>query len=432
MGETPAHEQRFTHTYSVHYPAHLPREDDPHYVDFAHYRQQTEATAKCTFGEARGDFSDCKPGPDQWPHGLELHHAHIEFALQNAVDLALLETVYPGISNPDEVGAWVESANNLVWLCMLPDVPVRMADGSEKAISDVHVGDLVRTHDGSVQPVLAAVRKPYRGEVFRIGSATLTPTHRVLTHRGWLPAAEVVRQFRMHGPDVIFLRCEEEQVLRGIVRPVPVDMVDTLTSGEWAPDNSFHHPAVLKNLAFRTVIPDEHSHVPCARDMSLSHRDAGSLLSVQRNEAARVRAVVNGLDVVAPHCDQGSALATLDRYPRSRISPALSARSATGATTGHVTRRYGLGSQKGLPADFTSAFSQGSAGFYGGWYALREVRSLSYTGYVHDITVANSHSFIAGGMVVHNCMFHHRGHGGVHVATSSDYEAERFIKGLIS
>jgi len=31
--------------------------------------------------------------------------------------LAWLEIDYPGVSNPDEVGAWVESAQNLVWLC---------------------------------------------------------------------------------------------------------------------------------------------------------------------------------------------------------------------------------------------------------------------------------------------------------------------------
>jgi hypothetical protein len=35
----------------------------------------------------------------------------------NDVDLKLLESAYPGVSNPDEVGAWVESAENLEWFC---------------------------------------------------------------------------------------------------------------------------------------------------------------------------------------------------------------------------------------------------------------------------------------------------------------------------
>jgi hypothetical protein len=107
---TDAHDQAITHRYTVHYPAHPAREDDPHYVDFEHYRRQTKATAVCAMGEHRGDFSDC--------HGqLELHHAHIEFSLQNGIDFKWLERDYPGISDPAQVGAWVESAANLVWLC---------------------------------------------------------------------------------------------------------------------------------------------------------------------------------------------------------------------------------------------------------------------------------------------------------------------------
>ena len=107
-----AHDQTASNRYIVHYPPHEPRESDPHYKDFNHYRNATKDTAKCAIGEHRGDFSECsldKP--------LELHHTHIEFSLQNGVELKWLEVDYPGVSNPDEVGAWVESAANLEWLC---------------------------------------------------------------------------------------------------------------------------------------------------------------------------------------------------------------------------------------------------------------------------------------------------------------------------
>jgi len=110
--DVPAHAQKAAHSYSIHYPAHPAREDDPHYKDFEEYHRRTRATAKCAVGEHRGDFSECsldKP--------LELHHSHVEFSLQNGVDLAWLEKDYPGISDPDQVGAWVESADNLTWLC---------------------------------------------------------------------------------------------------------------------------------------------------------------------------------------------------------------------------------------------------------------------------------------------------------------------------
>lgn len=105
-----AHTQAVSHRYLMHYPEHPARQDDPHYRDFEEYRRRTHATAKCAVGEHRGDFSECQGG-------LELHHAHVEFSLQNGVDLAWLEKDYPGISNPDEIGAWVESGANLTWLC---------------------------------------------------------------------------------------------------------------------------------------------------------------------------------------------------------------------------------------------------------------------------------------------------------------------------
>ncbi len=37
-----------------------------------------------------------------------------------------------------------------------------------------------------------------------------------------------------------------------------------------------------------------------------------------------------------------------------------------------------------------------------------------------------------GANFVWYCQFHHRGHGGAHVASASDFEAEKYVKGLIS
>jgi hypothetical protein len=107
-----AHTQAITRRYLLNYPEHPARTSDPHYVDFEAYRRKTKATAQCSMGLHRGDFSECS-----LDRSLELHHAHIEFSLQNGVDLAWLERDYPGVSNPGEVGAWVESASNLIWLC---------------------------------------------------------------------------------------------------------------------------------------------------------------------------------------------------------------------------------------------------------------------------------------------------------------------------
>lgn len=109
-----AHDQTSTHRYVVHYPDHEPREGDPNYVDFNAYRRRTKDTAQCTIGAHRNDFSECDN-----ENPLELHHSHIEFSLANpeVVVLEWLEIDYPGVSDPDRIGEWVESAENLLWLC---------------------------------------------------------------------------------------------------------------------------------------------------------------------------------------------------------------------------------------------------------------------------------------------------------------------------
>lgn len=105
-----AHSQKITNSYVIAYPDHEPRVSDPHYRDFEAFRKAHISTAKCQFAIDCGDETLCEGG-------LELHHTHVEFALANAVDLQFLERKYPGISNKDEVGAWVESGENLVFYC---------------------------------------------------------------------------------------------------------------------------------------------------------------------------------------------------------------------------------------------------------------------------------------------------------------------------
>ncbi|MGZ4554805.1 MAG: hypothetical protein ACXVXZ_03475 [Mycobacteriaceae bacterium] len=108
--EIAAHSAAQSHKYVMHFPAHPARKDDPHYADFNAYHRKHHDAATCYIGDRVGT-DQCSDGP------LELHHAHIEFSLQNGVDLAALEKDYPGISNPDEVGDWIESEQNFRWLC---------------------------------------------------------------------------------------------------------------------------------------------------------------------------------------------------------------------------------------------------------------------------------------------------------------------------
>lgn len=115
MTDTPAHDQKFTHSYIVHYPAHEPREHDPHLHDFKEWkrRRREAGTYHCDFAVAHrnGDFSEC-----DLEAPLEAHHKVIEFATTNEVDISLLEKDYPGISK-NSIGAWIDSDPNLTLLC---------------------------------------------------------------------------------------------------------------------------------------------------------------------------------------------------------------------------------------------------------------------------------------------------------------------------
>lgn len=108
--EVAAHSAAQSHKYVMHFPAHPARKDDPHYADFNAYHRKYGPTATCYIGDRIG-VDHCSDGP------MELHHAVIEFSLQNGVDLKALEVDYPGISNADEVGVWIESEQNFRWLC---------------------------------------------------------------------------------------------------------------------------------------------------------------------------------------------------------------------------------------------------------------------------------------------------------------------------
>jgi len=114
--EVPAHDRATTHRYVIHYPAHEPRAEDPHRAEFEEYkrRRREDGTYRCDFAAAfrDGDASEC----DQ-TRPLEAHHAHLEFALRNAVDETLLEERWPGVTQVG-VGAWLDGDENLTLLCV--------------------------------------------------------------------------------------------------------------------------------------------------------------------------------------------------------------------------------------------------------------------------------------------------------------------------
>lgn len=104
---TPAHEQALNLHLVLFYPPHEPRRSDPHYKFFNAAKRRMKAK-----GLLRCAIPGCTfPGP------IELHHAKVEFALQNGVDLALFNEEY-GLHLDDEgFLRYIEEEGNLEPLC---------------------------------------------------------------------------------------------------------------------------------------------------------------------------------------------------------------------------------------------------------------------------------------------------------------------------
>jgi hypothetical protein len=385
---TPAHTATQGHRYVIHFPEHDARVGDPNYADFNAYHRKTRKAARCYVGERVG-FGDCQDedgvpcpppiGRGEQP-GLELHHAHIEFSLQNGISLTALEVDYPGVSDPDQVGAWVESGANFRWYCVTEGSPVLMADGTTRPIEYVVPGDYVIGKDGQAYPVTASSRKRYSGEVIVFGDASFTPGHRLMTGNGWQCAGEIAYQVRMFGPEVVALRGEQRQVRTGVVRPVSVAMMYSFLRQQWTAYPLFHDDDML------------HAQSGAVPDPDVAFRG-----DVRRAVAdIPLRQFVEGLQ------------------------PAV------------------VGAEAPLPgagAPVRGAVECGRAGFAlpeMTWVTAMPRRTAAFTGWVHDLSVAHSHSFVAGGVVTHNCTYHHRSQAGAHSAAHSDFEGSFYVLGLIT
>jgi hypothetical protein len=111
----PAHDQKVSHSYIITFPAHAPRDEDPHKADFEEWkrRRRENNTYYCDFAHDHrgGDANEC-----DMDNPLEAHHNKVELAMMNEIDFSLLDGDFPGI-NADTVGAWIDSDRNLTLLC---------------------------------------------------------------------------------------------------------------------------------------------------------------------------------------------------------------------------------------------------------------------------------------------------------------------------
>jgi len=117
-------------------------------------------------------------------------------------------------SGYQRAATYSQGVYEFTYLCFAPETPILMADGSEKALRDIQIGDMVMGEDKYGNRRKNFVQHVYNhgpeehpndplGMIEINGELTATPEHPVYTTRGWLQTSDLVVGDVMtgvHGP----------------------------------------------------------------------------------------------------------------------------------------------------------------------------------------------------------------------------------------
>jgi hypothetical protein len=432
----PAHAQSRELREEIFYPDHVKRGAESH---------EFQETKKAEEAAGQGCFI-CEITQAELPKGqfLEGHHLNSEWALVNSLDLAKVQKYFPGAT---DLATFLDSPNNLILLCLTPESPVLMADGSTKSICDILVGDIILGGDGSPDRVTAVVSKPYSGNTFHIGKSSLTPSHSVGTSVGWKPISEVVDNVGMGTDDMISLIGIENQIFGSVIGPVSVDVVNSLLFEERTTEDLLRDHTMLHDDASSLGI--ENSDVTLCAHSRRSITKIRSRNFIEANHSTRVGTVFSNRRL--QNLDQRSAGFTLNG-PEGYTTPLPSDRTALPGTSGNSLFKIGMDKVRGaaynalslnsiFPTGIRSSVDDGicahdisiphyptkSQVFVS--IKIPKIEEKWYEGTVHDISVERSGSFISSGLVVHNCPKHHRAPlRGVHMVTHPAWVVQRLQK----
>lgn len=111
--ERPAHTDDHVLRVREYYPAHEPRQTDSHYHLFNEARRRLQAAGKLVCWVCGKDAA-AAGAP------IELHHATVEYALQNGVDIHRFAEKFPDLHVADDESffRFVEGEGNLTALCV--------------------------------------------------------------------------------------------------------------------------------------------------------------------------------------------------------------------------------------------------------------------------------------------------------------------------
>lgn len=235
----PAHETVDEETKGLleFYPEHPPRKDTPEY----------RATHKLLTHTLDQPCRDCGvrlstlADPIQNPLGakqLETHHWPLQREFADALDPLKVNKEFPTVTDRKSLDMFIDSPANMLVLCLLPDTKVLMADGRQKKIIDVRVGDNVIGHDLLAHEVTAVMNREVSEKLYEINGVKMTGNHPVLTDVGFVEAqslevGQVVYKVGVFFKYMLGLRSIKNKVINAVIRPDSILMMNTFafTSG---------------------------------------------------------------------------------------------------------------------------------------------------------------------------------------------------------
>ncbi len=429
------------------YPPHAPRTASALYTREHHELVVVQDQPCRVCGVRNSTLGD----PLRNPHGakaLETHHSLIEWAGQTEIDWDKLAADNPTLPNlaavarayhahlmsggkpgdpidPALVTQFEDSAEQLRVLCVAPDEPVLMADGTERRISAIRVGDQVIGGDARPHRVTGLSANEFDGELVVVDGVAMTAEHLVFSQHGWLPAGafsvgQVIHEIRMLGQEMGTLAGVESQVAQPVVCPIPVDVVDALDGIEVTAEMLLHDPTVFHSSRPADARPDPDAGVALRRDLAGTAIVTFARRSVESRESTLVGAIAG------PSKSGPEGLLTTPAQDRAwkHMEPFAPHDAALRRASGNG---FEIARRDAISATADDAPENDPAVAVGVWRAVRSVEWRRYVGVVHDISIAGVRSFIVRGLTVHNCDVHHRApFKGIHSITNPLFELQEY------
>ena len=261
----------------VRYPEHEKRRATALYKA-SHHGMVVDQDRPCRICSVRhstlGDSAHNRWGATQ----METHHCEVEDSLANAIDIdkfniRMLPFLHAKFKDDrylvpftqDEMITWIHGdEHNLQVLCLTPEMPVLLADGSTSPIRDIRVGQRVVGHDGKDHRVMATACRLVDENLFVVDGVEMTWNHPVLTRDGWLIAGvlspgEVVYHVRRGHEDVPAQTRARDRVFQPVIG-ADADVWDPFLAGE-SPAVSPYQRDMFENGTERIPLPDLSAYV---------------------------------------------------------------------------------------------------------------------------------------------------------------------------